>query len=51
MPVVGFRKHVLETGEPLLDQRGHGRRRSSWYGNPTAVVGEAAAVCALRAAR
>jgi PAS domain S-box-containing protein len=40
MPVIGFRKHVLETGEPLLlneDVAAAAER----YGNPIAIAGEA----------
>src|SRR5205085_6413244 len=40
MPVIGFRKHVLETGEPLLvneDVTAAAER----YGNPTVIAGEA----------
>jgi PAS domain S-box-containing protein len=40
IPVLGFRKHVLETGEPLLvneDVAAAAKR----YGNPTAIAGEA----------
>jgi PAS domain S-box-containing protein len=40
MPVIGFRKHVLETGKPLLvneDVAAAAKR----HGNPTAIAGEA----------
>jgi len=40
MPVVGFRKHVLETGEPLLVNE-HVAAAADLYGNPTAIAGEA----------
>jgi PAS domain S-box-containing protein len=40
MPVLGFRKHVLETGEPLLVNE-HVAAAAEQYGNPTAIAGEA----------
>ena len=43
MPVIGFRKHVMETREPLDDQRGPGRRAEQ-YGNPQVLSGRAGEV-------
>ncbi|MGH3001721.1 MAG: GAF domain-containing protein, partial [Gaiellaceae bacterium] len=40
MPVVGFRKHVLETGETLLVNEGVAAAAER-YGNPAAIAGEA----------
>jgi PAS domain S-box-containing protein len=40
MPVLGFRKHVLETGEPLLVNEDV-EAAAEQYGNPTAIAGEA----------
>ena len=40
MPLVGFRKHVLETGEPLLVNHDVASA-AELYGNPTAIAGEA----------
>jgi PAS domain S-box-containing protein len=40
MPVIGFRKHVLETGEPLLVNEDV-EAAAELYGNPTAIAGEA----------
>ena len=40
MAVVGFRKHVLETGEPLLVNEDVAAAAER-YGNPTAIAGEA----------
>ena len=40
MPVIGFRKHVLETGEPLLVNEDVAAAAER-YGNPTAIAGEA----------
>jgi PAS domain S-box-containing protein len=40
MPVVGFRKHVLETGKPLLVNEDVAAAAER-YGNPTAIAGEA----------
>ena len=40
MPLVGFRKHVLETGEPLLVNHDVAAAAER-YGNPTAIAGEA----------
>ena len=40
MPVLGFRKHVLDTGEPLLVNEDVAAA-SERYGNPTAIAGEA----------
>jgi PAS domain S-box-containing protein len=40
MPVLGFRKHVLETGEPLLVNEDVAAAAER-YGNPTAIAGEA----------
>ncbi len=40
MPVVGFRKHVLETGQPLLLNEDVAAA-AELYGNPTAIAGEA----------
>ncbi len=40
MPVIGFRKHVLETGEPLLVNEDVASAAEQ-YGNPTAIAGEA----------
>jgi PAS domain S-box-containing protein len=40
MPVVGFRKHVLESGEPLLVNEDVAAA-AELYGNPTAIAGEA----------
>jgi PAS domain S-box-containing protein len=39
MPVVGFRKHVLDTGEPLLVNEDVAAA-AELYGNPTAIAGE-----------
>ena len=38
--MVGFRKHVLETGEPLLVNEDVAAA-AELYGNPTAIAGEA----------
>jgi PAS domain S-box-containing protein len=40
MAVLGFRKHVLETGEPLLVNEDVAAAAEQ-YGNPTAIAGEA----------
>ncbi len=40
MPVLGFRKHVLDTGEPLLVNEDVAAAAER-YGNPTAIAGEA----------
>jgi PAS domain S-box-containing protein len=40
MPVIGFRKHVLETGEPLLVNEDVAAAAER-YGNPMAIAGEA----------
>jgi PAS domain S-box-containing protein len=40
MPVIGFRKHVLETGEPLLVNEDVAAAAER-YGNPAAIAGEA----------
>ena len=40
MPVIGFRKHVLETGETLLVNEDVAAAAEQ-YGNPTAIAGEA----------
>ena len=40
LPVLGFRKHVLETGEPLLVNEDVAAAAER-YGNPTAIAGEA----------
>ena len=40
MPVIGFRKHVLATGKPLLVNEDVAAA-SEQYGNPTAIAGEA----------
>jgi len=40
MPVLGFRKHVLQTGEPLLVNEDVAEAAER-YGNPTAIAGEA----------
>jgi PAS domain S-box-containing protein len=40
MPVIGFRKHVLETGRPLLVNEDVGAAAER-YGNPAAIAGEA----------
>jgi PAS domain S-box-containing protein len=40
MPVIGFRKHVLETGQPLLVNEDVAAAAER-YGNPTAIAGEA----------
>ncbi|MEN3273401.1 MAG: hypothetical protein V7636_2162, partial [Actinomycetota bacterium] len=40
MPVIGFRKHVLETGETLLVNEDVAAAAER-YGNPTAIAGEA----------
>ncbi|MBA3844912.1 MAG: GAF domain-containing protein, partial [Actinobacteria bacterium] len=40
IPVLGFRKHVLETGEPLLVNEDVAAAAER-YGNPTAIAGEA----------
>jgi PAS domain S-box-containing protein len=39
IPVVGFRKHVLETGEPLLVNE-NVTAAAEQYGNPMAIAGE-----------
>jgi GAF domain-containing protein/CheY-like chemotaxis protein len=39
IPVMGFRKHVLETGEPLL-LSGEMEAIAARYGNPTVISGE-----------
>src|SRR5579884_3262488 len=39
MPVVGFRKHVLETGQPLLVNE-NVTEAAERYGNPMSLVGE-----------
>jgi GAF domain-containing protein/DNA-binding response OmpR family regulator len=39
MPLIGFRRHVLETRQPLLINRDHPQAAAK-YGNPLAVVGE-----------
>jgi PAS domain S-box-containing protein len=40
MPVIGFRKHVLETGESLLVNEDVAAA-AEFYGNPAAIAGEA----------
>ncbi len=40
MPVMGFRKHVRDTGQYILINENHAER-SRQYGNPVVVVGEA----------
>src|SRR5438874_10260176 len=39
MPVVGFRKHVMETGEPLMLNE-NWTTAAEQYGNPLVLVGE-----------
>ena len=39
LPLIGFRKHVLETGEPLLINENMAAA-AEFYGNPTAIAGE-----------
>ncbi len=41
MPLIGFRKHVIETRQPLLIERNN-EEVSKKYGNPLAIQGEAA---------
>ena len=44
MPMIGFRKHVLETGEPLLVNEDVAAA-AEFYGNPVAIAGEARSRC------
>jgi GAF domain-containing protein/DNA-binding response OmpR family regulator len=39
MPLIGFRRHVLGTRQPLLINRDHAQA-AAHYGNPLAIVGE-----------
>ena len=40
MPVIGFRKHVMETGEPLMINE-NVAEAAERYGNPPVIVGDA----------